>query len=295
MNTWRKNVSGQKLPFALVAAADGSALTGATVTAYVSKDGAAQATPGGSVSELANGQYVFSPSQGDTNATVIGVLMTATGAVPVHFTVYTTLQDTTSAVVAANVTQSLGVALQNKDFTVASATSSTVTLPTAYANSVTLPNDASHAGKVLQVVAGTGEGQIVRLLSRVGSTREWNVAGMTTQLDNTSECVVVGTALADAAGVRTAVGLGSANLDTQLGNIATDAGNAATNSSNAQSTSADSLIVLQKLDDTLEDNAGTYRFTSAALAEGPGGGSAPTAGEIADAVWDVAGTTAGWA
>ena len=38
-----------------------------------------------------------------------------------------------------------------------------------------------------------------------------------------------------------------------------------------------------------------YRFTSAALAEGPGGGSAPTAGEIADAVWDVAGTTAGWA
>ena len=71
--------------------------------------------------------------------------------------------------------------------------------------------------------------------------------------------------LADAAGVRTAVGLGSANLDTQLGNIATDAGNAATNSSNAQSTSADSLIVLQKLDDTLEDNAGTYRFTAIAF------------------------------
>jgi hypothetical protein len=41
-----------------------------------------------------------------------------------------------------------------------------------------------------------------------------------------------------------------------------------------------------KLDDTLEDNAGTYRFTDDALAEAPTGGSAPTASEIADAVWD---------
>lgn len=41
-----------------------------------------------------------------------------------------------------------------------------------------------------------------------------------------------------------------------------------------------------KLDDTLEDNSGTYRFTDDALAEAPTGGSAPTAGEIADAVWD---------
>lgn len=41
-----------------------------------------------------------------------------------------------------------------------------------------------------------------------------------------------------------------------------------------------------KLDDTLEDNAGTYRFTQDALAEAPTGGSAPTASEIADAVWD---------
>jgi hypothetical protein len=46
--------------------------------------------------------------------------------------------------------------------------------------------------------------------------------------------------------------------------------------------------VLDKLDDTLEDDGGTYRFTENALEEGPGGGSAPTAGEVADAVWDEA-------
>jgi hypothetical protein len=46
--------------------------------------------------------------------------------------------------------------------------------------------------------------------------------------------------------------------------------------------------VTDKLDDTLEDDGGTYRFTANALEEGPGGGSAPTAAEIADAVWEEA-------
>lgn len=93
----------------------------------------------------------------------------------------------------------------------------------------------------------------------------------------------------DAAGVRTAVGLGSANLDTQLGVIATDASTAAGNAADARDAAEAVKITTDKLDDTLEDNAGTYRFTSAALAEGPaGGGGGPTAGEIADAVWDEA-------
>lgn len=46
--------------------------------------------------------------------------------------------------------------------------------------------------------------------------------------------------------------------------------------------------VTDKLDDTLEDDAGTFRFTANALEQGPGGGSAPTAAAIADAVWDEA-------
>jgi hypothetical protein len=41
-----------------------------------------------------------------------------------------------------------------------------------------------------------------------------------------------------------------------------------------------------KLADTLEDDAGTYRFTTNALEQAPTGGSAPTAATIADAVWD---------
>lgn len=46
--------------------------------------------------------------------------------------------------------------------------------------------------------------------------------------------------------------------------------------------------VTDKLDDTLEDDAGTFRFTASALEESPAGGTPPTVGEIADAVWDEA-------
>lgn len=42
--------------------------------------------------------------------------------------------------------------------------------------------------------------------------------------------------------------------------------------------------VTDKLDDTLEDDGGTFRFTANALEEAPTGGSAPTADEIADEV-----------
>ena len=46
--------------------------------------------------------------------------------------------------------------------------------------------------------------------------------------------------------------------------------------------------VTDKLDTALELDVDVYRFTENALEEAPTGGSAPTAGEIADAVWDEA-------
>lgn len=43
-------------------------------------------------------------------------------------------------------------------------------------------------------------------------------------------------------------------------------------------------VTTDKLDDTLEDDGGTFRFTANALEEAPTGGSAPTAEEIRDAI-----------
>lgn len=70
----------------------------------------------------------------------------------------------------------------------------------------------------------------------------------------------------DAAGIRNAIGLASANLDTQLSSIS---------------------AVTAKLDDTLELDSGAYRFTGTALAEAPtgsGGGAGASAEEVAEAV-----------
>lgn len=92
--------------------------------------------------------------------------------------------------------------------------------------------------------------------------------------------------------IRSAVGLSSANLDTQLAAIDdlidTEIG-AIITAIGSVDTVVDAIkVTTDKLDDTLEDDAGTFRFTENALEEGPGGGSAPTAGEIADAVWEEA-------
>jgi hypothetical protein len=95
---YRKNVASQNLPFCLVNASTGAALTGATVTARRSIDGGAQANATGSVSELANGQYNLALSQADTNGNQIGILLTATGAIPAHFVLVTTAGDPTDAV-----------------------------------------------------------------------------------------------------------------------------------------------------------------------------------------------------
>lgn len=95
---YRKNTSGQYLYFGLVAASTGSALTGATVTAVRSIDGAAQGAATGTVSEPGNGQYQLAMSQADTNGNNIGFLFTASTAVPVSISIVTTAANPTDSV-----------------------------------------------------------------------------------------------------------------------------------------------------------------------------------------------------
>lgn len=97
----RKNVASQNIPFRLVNATDGSALTGATVTAHYAVDTAAQAsrTPAGTgITELGNGGYRYVPLQAETNGDMVQFVFTATNAVPAEKSFHTVAFDPTDAV-----------------------------------------------------------------------------------------------------------------------------------------------------------------------------------------------------
>lgn len=93
MSLLRKNVASQNIYFALINATTGAALTGASVTTWVSKDGAAQASGSGTVTGDGNGQYHYAPAQAETNSTATGFLFTATGAIPVSIHCFTDVVD----------------------------------------------------------------------------------------------------------------------------------------------------------------------------------------------------------
>jgi len=185
--TLRKNVASQKLVFTLVNATTGAALTGATVTAKLSIDGGASATATGAVVELANGQYVWSPDAADTNGTAISVQFTATNAVPRAFTVYTVNYDTTAATVPANTTHFGGTA-------------------GTFASGIPETKVASVAAGAITAAAIATDAIDADALAADAVTEIQ--AGLSTLTEAT---------------VRTAVGLASANLDTQLGDLPTNA------------------------------------------------------------------------
>jgi hypothetical protein len=89
MASLQKNVASQNVTFCMVAASNGSALSGASVSVLVTKDNGAQASGGGTVTGLGSGQYNYAPTQAETNAFDVGFFFTATGAIPLNIDFHT--------------------------------------------------------------------------------------------------------------------------------------------------------------------------------------------------------------
>lgn len=90
------------------------------------------------------------------------------------------------------------------DFTIDSADSDNVVLPSTYQSGAALPDDERYEWTALKVVAGTGIGQVVLLSTAGGTVPRYYliVAGtMPITLDNTSKCKVLGTWMANSIGV----------------------------------------------------------------------------------------------
>lgn len=86
----QKNVAGQNFTYELIAAATDTGLTGATIVGYISKDGGTQASLAGTTTELGNGVYNYSPTQAETNANCVSILITANNAIPFNLMFLTT-------------------------------------------------------------------------------------------------------------------------------------------------------------------------------------------------------------
>lgn len=85
-----KNVAITGFTFALVNKSNGDAITTGTATVRVSKDGGAQLEVADSpATHISNGQWKINITAAEMNADVIGILITHTSAIPIHFTIKT--------------------------------------------------------------------------------------------------------------------------------------------------------------------------------------------------------------
>lgn len=184
---------------------------------------------------------------------------------------------------------------------------------------------ASVSGAVGSVTGNVG-GNVTGSVGTVNALAANVITAAATAADFTTE-IQAGLSTLDAAGVRAAVGLASANLDTQIATLAT-AANLATVSgyldteiaailadtnelqtdwanggrldlildARASQASVDTidgivdsiLVTTDKLDDMLVNSSDGWIYTVAALQDAPSGVGSLTAAEIADAVWEEA-------
>lgn len=351
---FKKNTAA-KLFITLTEKATGDPATGLSPTAYISKDGGAQAAAAGSVTETGNGQYRLDATDADMNADYIGVTFIATGAVAAGYTIATTtktvaeLQDLTSAQVNAEVDTAISDA--------ALATASALAIVDTVVDGIKAKTDNLPASPA---AVGSNMGTVTSVTNpvTVGTNNDktgYSISGTKTTLDALNDITAAsvwahgtrtlssfGTLVADiwahaartltsygtlasdvwAVATRTITGAVSLNADqavnvTKVGGTAVSGPNdlkadvsglstfdpltdevtvvAASITAIAVETTSDVeggiLGNVKASTDRLEgliENSGGDRFTAKALEAAPSGGSAPTVGEIADAVWGEA-------
>jgi hypothetical protein len=98
----RRNVASQAVGAQMVSATDGSAFTGA-VTCYVTGDAGTQAqgsVGSGACTHEGNGYHTYAPAQAETNYALAAYTFIGTGAVPVTVQIYTLAYDASGRVTA---------------------------------------------------------------------------------------------------------------------------------------------------------------------------------------------------
>ena len=188
----KKNVSGQAVGAQLITASDGSAFTGA-VTVSVTGDAGTQATGSvgsGACTHEGNGYHTYAPAQAETNYDLVAYTFTGSGAIPTTVQIYTTFPQT-----GDNFTR-IGAPVG------ASISADIAAKPVA--------TDIVSGGAITTSGGAVSNVTLVATTTTNTDMRGTDGANTITPLD--------------AAGIRTAVGLASPNMDTQFTASATATG-----------------------------------------------------------------------
>jgi len=196
---FRKNTAGQYIHVQGVDATTGGIKSGVTWTVRRCIDGTFAAATGTATEDGTTGWYKFALSQADTDGNNIGFNFTGSGAIPQTVNIVTTACDPTSTAFGLSLAKTTNITGFNDIAATAVVSSGAITTSGGAVSTVTAVTDA--------VTLPTIPADWI--------TSSGVAASAVTEIQT-------GLSTLDAAGIRAAVGLASANLDTQLGVIATD-------------------------------------------------------------------------
>ena len=251
-----KNTSGQIICFHMYDASDGSDVITGSPTVYVLKDGGAQATGTGAKVSEGQGVWSYAPSASETNASHVAFTMVLAGSLSQTINVYPSTIDYTDGVRAGltalpnaaadaagglpisdaggldmdALATSLTTIDTNVDAILDDTGTSGVVIATATQDSIVDKVwDEPKAGHTTADTYGAYLDQSISSTTTGGVTADAIADAVWTEVLSAHTGVAGGAAEAldaassggglDAAGVRAAIGLASANLDTQLSTI----------------------------------------------------------------------------
>jgi hypothetical protein len=96
----RRNTAGQVIYLPQLTTTDGTPIT-SSATLTVAKDGT-EAASDGTLAHVSNGVWKYTPTQAETDAAIVGLILTGTSAVPVVLNLITTGADTSAVALGAN-------------------------------------------------------------------------------------------------------------------------------------------------------------------------------------------------
>lgn len=216
---------------AVVQISDG-AVQSSGVSVVVRPEGGSETAGGGTISYGASSNVVYYvPTQAETDYTAFVVVAYKTGCLPAEKTIITTAESTAGTVRVGTNSDKTGYGLADGAITAAKLADNAIT-DAKVASDVTIASVTGAVGSVTGNVGGNVTGTIGGLSTQAKADVNAEVdtalsdVGVTTTVTGRID-VAVSTRLADgdytvpldAAGTRAAVGLASANLDTQLGTI----------------------------------------------------------------------------